>query len=115
MEALLPDYDFYCLHSEICKTLANPKRQQILEALRDGEATVSQVVERTHIPQANVSQHLALMRSKGIVNGRRQGSFVCYSLANPKILEAFDLITEVLRESIEVRKQAAGIKPGRER
>ena len=103
----MPDADFYCLHSDLCKTLANAKRQQILDALRDGELTVSEVVERTGIPQANVSQHLALMRGKGILLARRDGPFVHYSVANPKILQAFDLITEVMRESIDSRQVTA--------
>ena len=109
----MPNADFYCLHSEICKTLANAKRQQILDALRDGEVTVGAVVERTGIAQANVSQHLALMRSKGIVNARRDGAYVYYSISNPKILQAFDLITEVMRESMQERNQAAGGSPDR--
>jgi ArsR family transcriptional regulator, virulence genes transcriptional regulator len=103
--------DFYCLHSELCKTLANAKRQQILDALRDGEVTVGQVVEHTGIAQANVSQHLSLMRGKGIVNSRRDGAYVYYRISNPKILQAFDLITEVMRESMEARNQAAGGHP----
>ena len=101
--------DFYCLHSDMCKTLANAKRQRILDALRDGEVTVGEVVERTGMSQANVSQHLALMRQRGVVTSRREGSFVHYAIANPKILEAFDLITEVMRESIEEKKRTAGV------
>lgn len=100
--------DFYCLHSEMCKTLANAKRQQIIDSLRDGEVTVSEVVEKTGIAQANVSQHLAIMRGKGIVNARREGAHVHYSIANPKIIQAFDLITEVMRESLEARNETVG-------
>jgi ArsR family transcriptional regulator, virulence genes transcriptional regulator len=106
--------DFYCLHSEMCKTLANAKRQQILDALRDGEVTVGRVVERTGFAQANVSQHLSLMRSKGIVDSRRDGAHVYYSISNPKILLAFDLITEVMQEAMEARNQAAGGSLGRD-
>ncbi len=96
----MKNQEFYCLHSDVCKTLANPKRQLILDALRDGEITVGDLVKRTGIPQANVSQHLSLLRSKGIVTARRQGSSVSYSIANPKIIQAFDLISDVLRESL---------------
>ena len=48
----MPDEDFYCLHSEICKTLANAKRQMILGNLRDQELTVGELQQRTGIPQA---------------------------------------------------------------
>lgn len=92
--------DFYCLHSDLCKTLANPKRQEILDALRGGESTVNELVERTGIAQANLSQHLAILRNKGIVNARRDGIRVYYSITNPKIVQAFDLISEVLEEAL---------------
>ncbi len=92
------DKAFYCLHSELCKTLANPKRQEILDILRNGEKTVNELVEMTGIPQANLSQHLAILRTKGVLANRRQGANVYYGVANFKIIQAFDLITEVMQE-----------------
>jgi len=97
--------DFHCLHSEICRTLANEKRQRILSALRDGELSVSRIAEETGIAQATVSQHLALLRSKGLVDTRREGTHVYYSVANPKIIQAFDLITEVMRETLATQQE----------
>jgi len=94
---------FYQLHSEVCKTLANPKRQEILDCLRGNELTVNELIEKTGISQANLSQHLSIMRGKGIVNTRRDGINIYYSLANTKILEAFDLISEVLDDSMSSR------------
>jgi ArsR family transcriptional regulator len=101
------DAEFYCLHSEICKTLANEKRQMILGSLRDDELTVGQMQERTNIPQATLSQHLSLLRSHGVVRTRREGNHVYYSIANPKIIQAFDLITEVMLETLGQRRDAA--------
>ncbi len=103
----MDDMRFYCLHSELCKTLANEKRQMILGTLRDGEMTVSQLREKTRIPQANLSQHLSLLRGRGVVSARRDGTHVFYSIANPKIIQAFDLITEVMLESLEQQKGLA--------
>lgn len=103
----MDDADFYCLHSELCKTLANEKRQMILGSLRDGELTVGEIQERTGIPQATLSQHLSLLRSHGVVHTRRSGSFVYYAITNPKIIQAFDLITEVMLESLAQRQDAA--------
>ena len=100
----MDDTEFYCLHSELCKTLANAKRQMILGSLRSEELSVSELQERTGIPQATLSQHLAILRSAGVVRARREGSHVHYAIANPKIIQAFDLITEVMRETIESRK-----------
>jgi len=97
--------EFYRLHSDVCKTLANPKRQEILDYLRTGEMTVNQLVDRMKISQANISQHLSILRSKGIVSVRREGINMFYSLANPKIIEAFDLISHVLKDSLADQTQ----------
>ncbi|MGB4594002.1 MAG: metalloregulator ArsR/SmtB family transcription factor [Coriobacteriia bacterium] len=102
----MDDERFYCLHSEMCKTLANAKRQMVLEALRDGERSVSEIAAATGIPQATLSQHLSIMRAKGVVQARRAGSNVYYTLTSPKLLQAFDLITEVMREASETRAAA---------
>ena len=92
--------NFFHLHSEICKTLANPKRQEILDNLRQKDMTVNQLVKKTGISQANLSQHLAILRTRGIVSTRREGINVYYSISNPKIIKAFDLISEVLEEAL---------------
>jgi DNA-binding transcriptional ArsR family regulator len=105
------DADFFCLHSELCKTLANDKRQMILGALRDGELSVGELSERTGIAQANLSQHLATMRAHDVVRTRREGRHILYSIKNPKLIQAFDLITEVMQESIDERSRMADI-PG---
>jgi ArsR family transcriptional regulator, virulence genes transcriptional regulator len=97
--------DFYCLHSEMCKTLANEKRQRILDALRDGELSVSEIQARTDIPQATLSQHLGILRAKGVATSRREGAHVYYSITNPKIIQAFDLISEVMAEAATSRKE----------
>jgi ArsR family transcriptional regulator len=106
-EALLMDRDFFCMHSELCKTLANDKRQMILAALRDGELSVGELVDATGIPQANLSQHLAKMRANGVVRSRREGAFVYYGISNPKLIQAFDLITEVMQDNAEVQARNA--------
>jgi DNA-binding transcriptional ArsR family regulator len=104
---VMMDPDFYCQHSELCKTLANDKRQMILSALRDGERSVSDLVGQTGLKQANLSQHLAIMRAAGVVTARRDGPRAFYSISNPKLIQAFDLITEVMRERAEVRAVVA--------
>ena len=107
----MDDADFYCLHSDLCKTLANAKRQMILGALRDAELTVGAIQERTGIFQATLSQHLAILRSRGVVRARREGTHVYYSITNPKIIQAFDLITEVMQESLRDRARAGAERP----
>ena len=92
--------DFYHLHSDVCKTLSNPKRQEILDNLRTKELSVNKLVKATGISQANLSQHLAILRAKGIISARREGIHVYYSISNPKIIKAFDLISDVLKDAL---------------
>lgn len=103
------DKKFYCLHSELCKTLANPKRQEIMDCLRNGELSVNELVAITGIPQANLSQHLSILRAKGVTETRRSGANIFYKISNPKLLTAFDLITEVMQEQ---QAKEAGIWQG---
>ena len=91
----------YELHASVCQTLSNPKRLEVIDCLRHGELPVAKLAQITNISQANLSQHLALMREKGIVIARRGGSNVYYRLSNPKITQACDLMREVLLEHLE--------------
>ena len=91
----------YRHHAEICSTLANPKRLRIINILRDKELSAGELLSILKIPKANLSQHMALMRQKGIVSVRREGTMVYYRLARPKILKAFDLMRELLFEVLE--------------
>lgn len=95
------------LHAEVCKTLANPWRLRLIELLRDGELPLKALVEETGIPLANVSQHLNIMKAAGVVEVRREGSRSFYRLANPKILKAFDLMREVLRDRLAETREVA--------
>ncbi len=91
----------YDLHAAICKTFASPWRLRIVEALGEREQTVSYLVARLGIPKSNVSQHLAIMREKGMVEYRRAGGRIFYRLSDPKILQACRLMREVLLEQLE--------------
>ncbi|NNF63383.1 MAG: winged helix-turn-helix transcriptional regulator [Acidimicrobiia bacterium] len=90
--------ELYQLHASVCKGLADPKRLLIINALRDGERSVSEICEAVDLPQANVSQHLAVLREKGLVVARKDGQWVYYSMSSPKITQALDLLREVMSE-----------------
>jgi ArsR family transcriptional regulator len=92
---------FLEMESEVCKTLASPKRIEILDALKEGEKTVSELARLLGVGKANVSQHLALMRHKGILKWTRKGLNVYYRVSNPKIIAACTLMKEVLLEQVE--------------
>lgn len=68
--------------------------------MRDRELCVGDLSKLANVPQSNVSQHLAVLRSRRIVATRREGVTIYYSLANPKVIRAFDTITEVLLEEL---------------
>jgi len=90
------------LHARVCKTLSHPKRLEIVDLLRDDkELGVTEIAEKLNITKANVSQHLAIMRQQNFVKTRREGVAVLYSLANPKILVAYDALRKSLKEQLE--------------
>lgn len=95
------------IHAEICKIFTNPKRLEIISLLRDGEKTVGELAELADLPQANISQHLTVLRQNGVVTTRREGANIYYRIANPKILQACDLMREVLLEKLEESKKLA--------
>jgi ArsR family transcriptional regulator len=101
----------YRLHAAICKTIAHPKRLQILDLLRRGEMTVNDIAQAVEAKAANVSQQLAVLRSAGVVRTRREGTSIHYRIANPKIMHAYDLMAEVLEEEMaSIRSQLARSK-----
>ena len=101
MESAVPDGNLYAQHASICQTLAHPKRLEAIDRLREAEMSVSDLASALEISQPNLSQHLSLMRQKGIVITRREGLNVYYRLASPKIGRACDLMREVLVENLE--------------
>lgn len=102
-----PDLELYKLKAELCKTLSDPKRLIIISELRDGEKQVGDLANSLQIPPAVVSRHLALLRNRGIVKPRRKGTKVYYSLTDPKIGEACDMVHEVLLNQITKNKELA--------
>src|SRR3989304_4230658 len=101
----------YELHAQMCRIFTSPKRLEILNLLRDRELSVGELAKIANIRQANLSQHLGVLREKGIVRTRREGVTIYYSLANPKIIKAFDIIREVLYERLaENEKLVKGMK-----
>lgn len=90
------------LHARVCKTLSHAKRLEIIDLLRgDKELGVSEISKKLGVAKANASQHLAIMRQQNIVKTRRDGVTILYSLANPNILTAYDLLRKTLKEQLE--------------
>ncbi|OGW52640.1 MAG: transcriptional regulator, partial [Nitrospirae bacterium RIFCSPLOWO2_02_42_7] len=72
--------------------MANPKRLQIINILREKEISAGELQRILKIPKANLSQHMAVLKQKGIVVARREGNTVYFRLARPKILKAYDIM-----------------------
>ena len=87
------------------KALSEPARLRILDALRGGPRTVTELVNETHLGQTNVSKHLALLRASGLVVRQRVGSFVHYGIADARIYALCDLMCDQLRTESLARQQ----------
>jgi len=105
------DMTVYELQAEISKTLAHPIRLAILHSLRDGERTVNELTEMLGARQSNLSQHLALLRQRGIVKTRKEGASVFYSTSNPKVNQACDMVREVLLDQLRQKQELAKAYP----
>src|SRR3989338_7870863 len=94
------DDQLFVLHAEVCKSMANPTRLKILNALQNGEQSVDAMAKLLNLRKANLSQHLAVLRQRGIVATRREGLNIYYRCANPKMLKACEILREVLLEQL---------------
>lgn len=93
--------ELYNLHAEFCKFMANPKRIEILFLLGKKEMCVDEIASETEVKVPNISQHLAIMREKGVVEVRREGTKMYYKIANPKTLQACIIMREAMVEQME--------------
>lgn len=90
----------YELQAETLRTLAHPRRLEILHALADEPTNVGQLAHRLGLSQPNVSQHLALMRSGGLVIAERQGREIRYRLADADVLRACALMRQAMQRRL---------------
>jgi len=103
--------EVYKLQAEVLKTLSNPRRLEIIHLLAEGPREVSRLAEEMGISQPNVSQHLALMRSAGVVEAERDGREVRYRLSDPEIICACETMRGVLVRRLARISAAATTSP----
>lgn len=97
----------------ICQALSDPKRLRLLHALEHGERSVGELAETLGASIANASQHLGVLRGRGLVRARREGTTVLYSLAYPEILAACRLLNQLLVRQLAEGGELAGLlRPG---
>jgi len=97
------DKQVYRMQYEFFKALANPMRLMLLDILQEGEKSVSNLLEITGSKKANLSQHLSALRERGLIDARREGRNVYYSVSKPKITRLFDEVHKILVESLEAK------------
>ncbi|MBN1411120.1 MAG: winged helix-turn-helix transcriptional regulator [Spirochaetales bacterium] len=93
--------DFYRLHAEICKTIANPVRLAILDILQDKEMNATEILKKVKVSKANLSQHMNLLQQKGVIISRREGLHIYYKIGDKRILKATGIMKEVLKSWIK--------------
>ena len=88
------------LHARLCSAISDPTRILLLYVLAEQPKNVTQLVEALDLPQSTVSRHLALLRTAGLVDFERSGRQVNYTLADPRVIQALDLMREILNDRV---------------
>jgi ArsR family transcriptional regulator len=101
------DSELFKLKAELCKTFADAKRLAIINELRNGEKLVGELARSLNIPHAVASRHLALLRNRGVVRPRREGTNVYYRISDPQIVAACDLVHQILLNNLTKSKELA--------
>lgn len=97
----------YQLQAELCHVLADPTRLELLALLSEGPKPVKELIEATGQRQAKISQHLTVMRQRGILRAQRNGTEMHYSVADPRILEACHITRAVLLQQLATQGDLA--------
>jgi DNA-binding transcriptional ArsR family regulator len=112
MQNMLREYK-----ASVFQALAHPTRIAILEVLREGETSARAIQERLGVEQANLSQHLAILRSRQIVKNRKEGNQVFYSLQNKVLVKVLDLMRQHfqanLSEAVSMLGEIEAERPSR--
>ena len=98
----------YTYHADMCKVFSHPKRLEVINILRDGEMTVTELAQKLGQTIGNLSQHLSMMKERRILISRKEGNQVFYRIANPKLIPCFDMMREMLFD--QIRQDAALIQ-----
>lgn len=103
--------------ASVFQALAHPTRIAILEVLREGEVSAGTIQERLEMEQANISQHLSILRSRQIVSSRKEGNQVFYSLRHKALVKVLDVMRQYfqahLHEAVEMLGEIEGERASR--
>ena len=99
------------LQADFCKGMAHPTRIRILKSLETGEKTVNELASLVGVTQANASQHLALLRQLGLLSTRRDGTSIYYSISDPRIMEACNLVRSCIEDRVKKSQMVLAVPP----
>lgn len=91
-------YEVFKLHSDLLRAMGHPKRLEIIHLLRAKELSVTQIQEMLGLPQANLSQHLMVLREAGVVDTRKVGKQIFYKISHVNFIKASDYTRDILIE-----------------
>lgn len=91
------------MEADLCSAFADPTRILILYALNESPRNVGELADELEIPQSSTSRHLKVLKDRGLVVTVRQGTSVQYHLADPRLIEALDILRSILRDRIAHR------------
>ncbi|MQA62337.1 MAG: metalloregulator ArsR/SmtB family transcription factor [Actinophytocola sp.] len=92
------------LTASLCKALNDPKRLMLIYALAGQSRSVGELCTMLETTQPNVSQHLAMLKERGIVDATRRGTSIFYSLRYPQLVQAIDLLRGVMADEVGRRQ-----------
>jgi ArsR family transcriptional regulator len=95
----------YKVKAEFFKTLGHPVRIRVLEVLREGERSVSELIPEVEVEPSHLSQQLAILRRAGLVRSHKVGSSVIYSVTEPQIFELLEVAKSILTSSLSETKE----------
>lgn len=105
----------FALFAEVFAALAHPKRLEIIHLLEGGEYTAGALVERTGLSKANVSQHVGVLKARGLVHCEKRGTYCYYRLTSPEVLKACESVRQLILDQMtlvtEAHRQLARVTP----
>ena len=103
--------ELHRMQADFCKAMGHPRRIHILRDLKGGEKTVTELARMTGLPQANVSQHLGILRQFGLLSTRRAGSNVYYAISDHRIVEACELVRACIGSRLKKSQLVLAVAP----
>ncbi|MHB1531841.1 ArsR/SmtB family transcription factor [Acidithiobacillus sp.] len=105
----------FALFAEVFAALAHPKRLEIIHYLGASQRNAGELAELTGLSKANVSQHLSILKARGLVHCDKCGTFCHYRLTSPKVVETCEIVRQLILEQMDLatayRRQLAEVVP----